>query len=134
MKPLFVTVLTVALGFALLASSFAKDKKKPEEAPVQWGLLSRAAGCVIFKETHKIDVKSFGPATTETSYNVLDMIETASYEMAQQHWIEDRNGIDQLQRLAADEHLAMIKIRDGYSPALLDKARAMCAASISHPH
>ena len=143
MKVLLVSLLCVALASATFPnrvsakqpSAQKSDKKKPPEAdPVAWGMLSQAEGCVIFKESRKKDTKFYGVAQTQKIYSVLDVIEAQHYEMTQHHFTEDQAALDQLQRLAASDHITFVKIQEGYSPALLDKARGICTNSMGPAH
>jgi hypothetical protein len=135
MRVVLVSLLSLALAAnAFSNSASAQKKKQPEADPVTWGMLSQSAACVIFKESRKKDTKFYGVAQTQRTYSVLDVIETQHYDVVQRHFTEDQPTLDQLQRDAMNEHITFVKIQEGYSPALLDKARAICTNAMGPAH
>lgn len=109
------------VGVALLAAvlilpSMADDKSAKAEAdPVVFGMVDQnAVGCVIFKEY------------TQKKVVVLEVLETQNYEMQQKKWLEDSDSSSALLNLAVKDRLKFVKIPEKYTPAQLEKARAMC--------
>jgi hypothetical protein len=111
----------------LISASAAKDKKpKTEEDAVVWGLLSQNAGCVIFKEFHKTNVKFWGVAISSKTVACLEVVESQNYELSQTTWIEDQEGLDQLLRIATKDKIKFVKIPEEYTDDQLEKARVAC--------
>jgi hypothetical protein len=120
----FSGVLVCAL--LLSASVRLAAEKKPEPDPVVFGMLSGNSGCVIFAEGHKTSGHFYGVAVTSKTVGKLTVIETQNYTFADKEVLETQENLDNLMRTAQKDHIKFVKIVEKYSPALLEKARAVC--------
>jgi hypothetical protein len=127
-------LLAPALAVALMAAVFAQDTKKDtdaaaapaETAPFVWGFMGRHSGCVIFKEYARTTRKFFGIGPKSKTFSGLLVIATEGYSMPEKKWVEDDDGLKELQRLALRDGLTYVKIEENYSPELLAKAHQLC--------
>ena len=102
------------------------QKHAPEPEPVVWGMLSGNASCVIFAEGHKTSGMFWGVAVTTKTVGKLTVVETQNYTFAQKEVLETQENIDSMMRMAQKDHVKFVKIREKYSPELLEKARISC--------
>ena len=132
----FRVTLLCLLFLSAAGRTFPDDKsaKGDAGAPVEWGTLTQNTGCVIFHETKKTNGRFYGVAVTSRTFYVLDLIETQNYKLAQTHWTEDQDGMNELQRIAAADGVKFVKLpAKNYTPAQLSQARDMCAESQKQP-
>ena len=114
------------LLLVMASTSFAADKKAPNQDPVVWGLLTQNTGCVIFQEGHKTKGMYWGGAVTTKTMGKLTVIETQNYTMEEKELLETQENMDGLMRKAMKDHVKFVKIPEKYSSELLEKARAFC--------
>lgn len=113
----------ILLLAALTLPSLADDKPaKPESDPVVFGMGDQnAVGCVIFKES------------TQKKVTSLEVLETQNYDIQQKKWLEDSDHSSALLNLAVKDRVKFVKIPEKYTPAQLEKARAICKEPSSAP-
>jgi len=119
---LHVTILSIALVMPGVLSA----EKKVDAEPVVWGTLSNNAGCVIFAEGHQTSGRFYGIAATTKTIGKLTLIETQNYTFAEKVVPETQETMDNLMRIAQNDHIKFVKIPEKYSPELLEKARSAC--------
>lgn len=125
-----IKLSAIALLIALMApASYARRKKAADKEPVVWGMISNNAGCVIFKQGHRIRGMFWGVAVTTTTRGKLTVVETQNYKMNQKVIVETQANMNALLRRATTARLKYVTIPNKYSPAILKEARAMCKAS-----
>jgi hypothetical protein len=96
-------------------------------APYAWGMLSPPRACVIFREYSKTRFGFYLIVVTTRTQSELEVIETTNgYVLDPRVWIEDQNGMQDLQRRALKDAIRYVKVADKYTPAELDAARALC--------
>lgn len=121
------------LVVALISPSFANDKKaKVDEDPIVFGITSRNAGCVIFRQYTEKNTKFWGVAVSQSRVSALEVIETQNYDLTQKKWV-GQDGADELMRIAAKDRIKYVKIPEKYTPNQLEKARAVCKESAVAP-
>jgi hypothetical protein len=103
----------------------AAGKSKNEKYPYAWGVLEGNTGCVIFADTRHKKTEFVG-VIKESWWGTLDVIETHHYEMKQKQWQETRKSLDQLQKLALEAKLKLVKIPAKHTQEQLEEARKMC--------
>ena len=111
----------LTMGMSVSAQNNAKE---PE--PVVWGMLSGNASCVIFAEGHKTSGMFWGVAVTTKTVGKLTVVETQNYTFAQKETLETQENMDNMMRMAQKDNVKFVKIREKYSPDLLEKARTSC--------
>ena len=120
-------LLAALLSILVMAPvGFAADKNAQNQDPVAWGALSQNTGCVIFKEGHKTSGMYWGVAVTTKTVGKLTVIEAQNYTLHQTEILETQESMDGLMQRAQKDHIKFVKIREKYSPELLEKARALC--------
>lgn len=124
-----IKLSAIALLFALLAPAGYARRRKENKKPVVWGMLSDNAGCVIFEQGRRTRGMFWGVAVTTTTRGKLTVVEAEHYKMSQKVIVETQANINALLHRAVEDHLKYVTIPNKYSPAMLDKARAMCKAS-----
>lgn len=102
------------------------EKKVQATDPVVWGILSNNSGCVIFAEGRQTSGRFYGVAVTTKTVGKLTLIETQNYTFNQKVVLETQDNMNDLMRIAQNDHIKFVKIPEKYSPDLLDKARASC--------
>jgi hypothetical protein len=90
------------------------------------GMLDHNDGCVIFREYQKTKNRFYGVAETSKTFGMLDVIEARNHTPPKKTWVEDQDGMDDLQRMAVKDRLKFVKIPDKYTDKQLDKARTAC--------
>jgi hypothetical protein len=96
-------------------------------APYAWGMLSPPRACVIFREYSKTKFGFYVIVVTTRTQSQLEVIETTNgYVLDPRVWVEDENGMQDLQRRALKDAIRYVKVADKYTPAELDAARALC--------
>jgi hypothetical protein len=118
----------VALSALMLApASFASDKPDNKE-PTAWGMDSGNSGCVIFKESDRIDsvmAPGGGGFTTQT-VKVLDVLDSIHAKLPKKKYSETKDDLDTLQQLSVQNHWKYVKIPKKYVTEDLAKAKTMC--------
>lgn len=110
------------LAAALTLLGFADDKNaKAETDPIVFGMVDQNIGCVIFKES------------TQKKVTFLEVLETQNYDMQQKKWLEDSDNSSALLNLAVKDRVKFVKIPEKYTPAQLEKARAICKEASPSP-
>ncbi len=102
------------------------EKKVPQMDPVVWGILSNNSGCVIFAEGRQTSGRFYGVAVTTRTVGKLTLIETQNYTFNDKVTLETQDNMNNLMRIAQNDHIKFVKIPEKYSPDLLEKARAAC--------
>lgn len=125
MKISVLTILGLILAVPVVVSA---QKKSQETAPVAWGALSGNSGCVIFAEGHKTKGRFYGVAITTKTVGKLTVVETQNYTFDEKEVLETQENLDKLMQIAQKDHVKFVKIREKYSPELLEEARASCKA------
>ena len=110
--------------------AFSAQDKDHELDPVTWEVTSNNSGCVIFAEGHQTSRKFYGIAATSKTVGKLTTIETQNYTFDQKVILETQEDMDNLMRIAQKDHIKFVKIPEKYSPALLEKARAICKSDL----
>ena len=111
----------------LAPSGLAKDKDEAT-GPVTWGMNSGNSGCVIFKESTRLDsvmAPGGGGFTTQT-VKTLEVIDAIHAVLPQKKYSETQEDLNTLQNLSVQNHWKYVKIPKKYTPADLEKAKAMC--------
>ena len=116
----------VVLGFILAATATSSGKTPQPADPVAWGMLSGNTGCMIFAEGRKTSGRFYGVAVTTKTLGKLTLIETQNYTFDQKEILETQENMDNLMKIAVNDHVKFVKIPEKYSPELLEKARATC--------
>ena len=106
------------------SSQSAKDGAPP--APIAWGIMSNAKGCVIFREYSKNTLGFFVVAGGVSSHGELEVVETDGYTLSKPVWKEDQESMNELQRLANQDKIRYVKVQGKYTPDELEAARALC--------
>ena len=120
--------LAVGLAALMLAPSCLAKDTDDNPAPVAWGMQSGNSGCVIFKEGQRIDsvmAPGGGGFTTQT-VKTLEVIDTIHAVLPAKKYSETKEDLDKLQTMSVQNHWKYVKIPKKYTPADLDKAKAMC--------
>jgi len=120
---LSVTIFCLA---AVTSTALLAERKVPELDPVVWGITSNNSGCVIFAEGHQTSGRFYGIAATTKTVGKLTLIETQNYTFDQKVIPETQENMDNLMRIAQNDHIKFVKIPEKYSPELLEKARNSC--------
>lgn len=118
----------VALGALLLAPAGLASDKPENKGPVTWGMDSGNSGCVIFKESDRIDsvmAPGGGGFTTQT-VKVLEVLESIHATLPRKKYSETKEDLDTLQQLSVENHWKYVKIPKKSSPDELEKAKGMC--------
>lgn len=120
-------ILAVGLvGCVSYETSSKQTKDGAPQAPVAWGTMSNAKGCVVFREYSKNTLGFFVVAAGVTSHGELEVVETDGYTLSKPVWKEDQESLNELQRLANQDKLRYVKIPGKYTPDQLDAARVLC--------
>lgn len=120
--------MTVAVAALMLApAGLAKDKDE-NAGPFVWGMQSGNSGCVIFKESQRIDsvMSPGGGGFTTQTVKTLEVIDAIHATLPEKKYSETQEDLAKLQDLSIQNHWKYIKIPKKYSPADLDKAKSMC--------
>lgn len=120
---LVVTILAFAL---VMPATLSAEKKVQEMDPVVWGITSNNSGCVIFAEGHQTSGRFYGIAATTKTVGKLTLIESQNYTFDQKVIPETQENMDNLMRIAQNDHIKFVKIPEKYSPELLLRARTSC--------
>jgi hypothetical protein len=98
------------------------------DEPIDWGAPAAAKGCVIFRESEKIDVRSSQDETetTATSRFELNVVTSDGYALPRASWPDDQGTMNELQRVAVQNRVHFVKLKDPYSPQELETAQANC--------
>jgi hypothetical protein len=105
----------------------ATTPQAPPRVPYAWGMLSPPRACVIFREYSKTKFGFYVIVVTARTQSQLEVIETTNgYVLDPRVWVEDENGMQDLQRRALKDAIRYVKVADKYTPAELDAARALC--------
>lgn len=118
----------VALAALMLAPAGFADDKPDNKGPVAWGMDSGNSGCVIFKESERIDsvmAPGGGGFTTQT-VKVLEVVDSIHATLPKKKYSETKEELDTLQQLSVENHLKYVKIPKKSSPDELEKAKGMC--------
>jgi hypothetical protein len=128
--------LTCLLPVALVALelpgcvSFETSSKQAKDgvprAPIAWGIMNNATGCVIFREYSKSTVGFFVVAAGVTTHGELEVVEANGYTLSKPVWSEDQESLNELQRLANQDRIRYVKVQGKYTPDELEAARAIC--------
>ncbi len=102
------------------------EKKVPQMDPVVWGILSNNSGCVIFAEGRQTSGRFYGVAVTTRTVGKLTLIETQNYTFNDKVTLETQDNMNNLMRIAQNDHIKFVKVPEKYSPDLLEEARAAC--------
>jgi hypothetical protein len=119
--PVTIVCLALVTSTPLLAEQTPQKKD-----PVVWGAESNNSGCVIFAEGHKTSGRFYGIAVTTKTVGKLTLIETQNYTFDQKVVLETQENLDNLMRIAQNDHIKFVKIPEKYSPELLERARTSC--------
>jgi len=68
----------------------------------------------------------WGVAVTTKTVGKLTVVETQNYTFAQKEVLETQENMDSMMRMSQKDHVKFVKIREKYSPDLLEKARTSC--------
>ena len=121
-----LSVLTIT-GLILAVPVALSAKNKPQETdPIIWGALSGNSGCVIFAEGHNTSGRFYGVVATTKTIGKLTPVETQNYTFDQKEVLETQDNLDNLTQIAQKDNVKFVKIKEKYSPELLEKARASC--------
>jgi len=120
---LSATIFALAL---VTPAALPAEKKVQEMDPIVWGATSNNSGCVIFAEGHQTSGRFYGIAATTKTIGKLTLIETQNYTFDQKVVPETQENMDNLMRIAQNDHIKFVKIPEKYSPELLQKARTSC--------
>jgi hypothetical protein len=117
----------VASSALLILAAFGTSLAFGDE-PIGWGAPAGAKGCVIFRESEKIDVRSSEDElkTTARSTFVLDVVTSDGYTLPRTSWPDDHGTMDQLQGIATQDRVHFVKLKDHYSTQDLEAAQASC--------
>lgn len=135
MKAFRKIVLLIAIAAAAVlamwpaAAGSWQGKTQKEKYPYAWGVLSGNTGCVIFADTRHTKTDFVGVLRVRW-YGTLDMIEQRNYEMKQKQWMQTRKSLDELQKLALQDKLKLIKIPAEHTQEQLEEARKMCGVMV----
>jgi hypothetical protein len=124
--PRILSALVLASSITLVTPSQAQD---PE--PTVWGALSGNSSCVIFAEGRKTSGRFYGVAVTTKTVGKLTLIEAQNTTFGQKEVLETQDNMNNLMQMAQKDRIKFVKIPEKYSPELLEKARASCAAGAS---
>ncbi len=118
----------IALAALMLAPACFADDKPDNKGPVAWGMDSGNSGCVIFKESDRIDsvmAPGGGGFTTQT-VKVLEVLDSIHATLPKKKYSETKEDLDTLQQLSVENHWKYVKIPKKSSPDDLAKAKTMC--------
>ena len=101
-----------------LAQEIAEDRWRLKRA--------RSLENSIFAEGHQTSGRFYGIAATTKTVGKLTLIETQNYTFDQKVIPETQENMDNLMRIAQNDHIKFVKIPEKYSPELLQKARTSC--------
>ena len=124
-----IAALILAVGVAGCVSYETSGKQTKDEAPrapIAWGIMNNAKGCVIFREYKKNTLGFFVVAAGVTSHGELEVVETEGYTLSKPVWVEDQDSLNELQRIANQDKIRYVKVQGKYTPDQLEAARAMC--------
>jgi hypothetical protein len=118
----------VALAGLMLAPGVFADDQPDSKGPVAWGMDSGNSGCVIFKETTRIDsvmAPGGGGFTTQT-VKMLEVLDSIHATLPKKKYTETKEDLDTLQQLSVANHWKYVKVPKKASPDDLAKAKTMC--------
>lgn len=124
-----VAIPIVAVGLAGCVSyetSTKQTKDGAPQAPLAWGIMTSAKGCVIFREYSKNTLGFFLVAAGATSHGELEVVETDGYTLSKPVWKEDQESLNELQRLSNQDRIRYVKVPGKYTPEQLEAARTLC--------
>jgi hypothetical protein len=102
------------------------------EAPVAWGPTTGAKGCVILRESEKLDANttSDGGGTILNSRFELSVVTANGHAMAKDTWPDDQATMNELQRISVNEQTRFVKVKAPYTPQDLEAAQTLCRQSM----
>ncbi len=107
------------------AGTVDRQSSSAQTLPKAWGVLSGNSGCGIFAESRKTNAKFVGVVIVKW-HEMLDVLETRNYTIQRKQWGETREDLDELQKLALNNKLKLVKIPAKHSDQQLEAARSMC--------
>ncbi|HEV3017890.1 MAG TPA: hypothetical protein VGY49_02620 [Burkholderiaceae bacterium] len=120
-------ILAIGLvGCVSFETSSKQTKDGAPRAPIAWGIMNDAKGCVIFREYSKSTLGFFVVAAGVSSHGELEVVETDGYTLSKPVWLEDQDSMNELQRLANQDKIRYVKVQAKYTPGELEAARALC--------
>ncbi len=114
------------VGCVSYETSGKQTQDGPPRAPIAWGIMNNAKGCVILREYSKSTLGFFVVAAGVTSHGELEVVETDGYTLSKPVWLEDQDSMNELQRLANQDKIRYVKVQGKYTPDELEAARAIC--------
>jgi hypothetical protein len=102
------------------------------EAPVAWGPTTGAKGCVILRETEKLDANTSndGGGTILNSRFELSVVTANGHALARDTWPDDQATMNELQRISVTEQTRFVKVKSPYTSQDLEAAQALCRQSM----
>jgi hypothetical protein len=119
---------------ALLAFGASATSLCWAAAPVVWGQSVGAKGCVILRESEKLEMSSSNDntGTVAASHFQLDVITSKGYSsLVKTSWTDDQATINELQRTAAQDQTRLVELKDPYSPEDLEAAQSLCRQAMT---